>query len=72
MKLESEMKLEDVIHFFVGSSTEDINAGFFVSRSMRQQIMIQKQNTIIRKATVRQFQWENIGGGVYRIFLTCE
>ena len=51
---------------------EDLKKGFYTSSKVRKILMIEHQNSLIRKGTVREFSWESMGSGVYRVFMDLD
>lgn len=64
---------EDAKYFLsllVKMPDREVFKGWYTTAKVRRDIMTgDEQNRIIRKGKVVEIQWENLGGGVYRIFL---
>jgi hypothetical protein len=53
-------------------SSLEARKGFYTSSKVRKILMIEHQNTLARKGTIREFSWENMGSGVYRVFMEVD
>ena len=66
---------EDVLYvlgLFSKMPDREVKKGFYTSSSVRKRIMIEHQNCLARKGTIRDFSWENMGSGVYRVFMEID
>jgi hypothetical protein len=64
--------VNDVIDFLIFSSDKVVSSGWYISSKIRKTILLEHQNKIIRNGKVLKIQWENVGSGVYRIFLNID
>ena len=65
----TEMKWNDVIDCLVSEKKDIVARGWYVSTKIRKEILINCQNTIIRGGTLKNISWQNMGSGVYRVYL---
>jgi hypothetical protein len=62
----------NVLKLFRTMSSLEARKGFYTSSKVRKILMIEHQNTLARKGTIREFSWENMGSGVYRVFMEVD
>ncbi len=60
---------KDVIDFLIFSSDKVVATGWYVTNKLRKDILLNRQNKVIRNGRVTEIQWENMGSGVYRVHL---